>query len=125
MIVDDSRFVAHSMQAVMEDLQFQVVGVAYDGLQALDAFDKLAPDITLLDITMPNMDGVECLAKIKERSPDACVIMLSAVQDKDTIAKCVATGAAGFLQKPIRRGNTDDIGRLFRVIEQAMGRVTI
>lgn len=123
LIVDDSKFVVHAMQAVLEDLKFNVVGVAFDGLKALDAFQEKTPDIVLLDITMPNMDGVEYLGKIREQSPDARVIMLSAVQDKDTIAKCFAAGASGFLQKPIRRRNVEDIERLCTAIEQALGKV--
>lgn len=123
LIVDDSNFVTKAMQTIMEDLQFQVVGIAHDGLEALECFAKQLPDLTMLDVTMPNMDGLECLCKIKQSFPDARVVMLSAIQDEHTKEKCIEAGAAGFLQKPIRRGNLDDMGRLYKILEKALQKV--
>lgn len=120
LVVDDSKFVVHAMESILQDLQYHVAGVAYDGLQAIEKHMDCAPDVTLLDITMPNMDGLECLCKIMESSPDARVVMLSAVQDQDTISKCLECGAVGFLQKPIRKGNTDDLNRLCAAISRAL-----
>ncbi len=122
LLVDDSKFVVHAMQSILEELNYQIAGVAHDGLQAIEKHRDCGPDVTLLDITMPNMDGLECLCRIKEESPQARVIMLSAVQDPETIEKCLASGAAGFLQKPIRKGNLEDLDRLCAAIENAVGR---
>lgn len=122
LLVDDSKFVVHAMQSILEDLNYKIAGVAHDGLQAIEKHKECLPDVTLLDITMPNMDGLECLSKIKEDSPEARIVMLSAVQDPETIEKCLASGAAGFLQKPIRKGNLEDLDRLCAAIENAAGR---
>jgi two-component system, chemotaxis family, chemotaxis protein CheY len=122
LIVDDSKLVAHAMQNILEELQIHVVGIAHDGIQGLERFGECSPDVTLLDVTMPNMDGVECLAKIRELNSEAKVVMLSAVQDKDTISKCISIGAVGFLQKPIRRGNQEDLERLSQILVQATGK---
>ncbi len=58
LIVDDNKFITHAMQNILEELNFNVVGVAHDGLQGIQRFMEFWPDVTLLDITMPNMDGV-------------------------------------------------------------------
>lgn len=122
LIVDDNKFITHAMQNILEELNFNVVGVAHDGLQGIERFMEFWPDVTLLDITMPNMDGVECLCKIMEMNSTARVVMLSAVQDQHTISKCLASGASGFLQKPIRKGNADDLERLSQTLEHATGK---
>lgn len=122
LIVDDNKFITHAMRNILEEMDFNVVGVAHDGLQGIERFMEFWPDITLLDITMPNMDGLECLGKIMEMNSTARVVMLSAVQDKHTIRNCLASGAAGFLQKPIRKGNAEDLGRLSRALEHAAGK---
>jgi two-component system, chemotaxis family, chemotaxis protein CheY len=122
LIVDDNKFITQAMQNILEELDFNVVGVAHDGLQGIERFMEVWPDVTLLDITMPNMDGVECLSKIIEMNSTARVVMLSAVQDQNTISKCLASGASGFLQKPIRKGNAEDLDRLSQALEQATGK---
>ena len=122
LIVDDNKFITHAMQNILEELNFHVVGVAHDGLQGIERYMEFWPDLTLLDITMPNMDGVECLSKILEMNSTARVVMLSAVQDQNTISKCLASGASGFLQKPIRKGNAADLERLSQTLEHAIGK---
>nr|WP_261361774.1 response regulator [Aeoliella straminimaris] len=112
LVVDDSRFMTRVVKSALESLGVQVVGVAGDGLEALEQFQQHRPDVTLLDITMPNMDGLECLTRIREIDADARVVMLSAVQDEETVAKCLKLGAATFLRKPIRMGNSEDEQRL-------------
>jgi two-component system chemotaxis response regulator CheY len=122
LIVDDNKFITHTMQSILQELNFNVVAVAHDGIQGIECFMEFWPDLTLLDITMPNMDGVECLTKIMEMNSTARIVMLSAVQDQQTISKCLASGASGFLQKPIRKGNLEDLERLTHALEQAIGK---
>jgi two-component system chemotaxis response regulator CheY len=120
LIVDDSKFVVNSIQVILEELDFHVVGIAHDGLQGVDRYTECSPDVVLLDITMPNMDGIECLTRIREMNPDARVVMLSAIQDEQTINNCLGSGASGFLQKPIRKTSTADLERLCDALEQAL-----
>lgn len=122
LIVDDSKFMARGIQSVLEAMSFDVVGLAHDGVEGLAKFIELSPDVTLLDITMPNMDGVECLSKIREVDSDASVVMLSAIQDAETIDRCLRSGAYGFLQKPIRQTSVSDLNRLCRTLEEAAGK---
>ena len=121
-VVDDSKFMAKQIRSVIETMGFEVAGVGFDGLEGVALFTEHRPDVTLLDITMPNMDGVECLQKIRELDPDAAVVMLSAIRDQDTVDRCLESGARTFLQKPIRPGSPSDLSRLCDAIESAAGK---
>ena len=121
-VVDDSKFMARGLQGILESMDFDVAALAHDGFQGLEAFQEHRPDVTLLDITMPNMDGVECLQKIREIDPDAKVVMLSAIKDEATIDHCLQAGAFSFLQKPIRRTSPADLSRLCETLESAVGK---
>lgn len=123
LVVDDSKFMAKQIRSVVEGMGFEVAGVGHDGNEGLKQFEEHRPAVTLLDITMPNMDGVECLQRIRAIDPDARVVMLSAIRDQDTIDQCLDSGASGFLQKPIRPGSPDDLARLCDAIENAAQKV--
>ena len=103
LVVDDSKFMARSIRSLIEGMGFEVVAIGHDGKEGLEHFTLLGPDVTMLDVTMPNMCGLECLTRIKQLDPDARVVMLSAIQDSEMVAKCLETGADSFLQKPIRK----------------------
>lgn len=119
LVVDDSKFLARGIKAMLEGLEFDVVALGHDGQQGLDLFLQHRPDVTLLDITMPNMCGIECLTKIKAADPGANVVMLSAIQDEEIVSKCLELGAASFLQKPIRRNNEEDMTRMKETLSNA------
>ena len=120
-VVDDSAFMAKAISSVVEEVGFEVVCLAHDGIQGLERFVEHAPDVTILDITMPNMDGLECLKAIREHDEQASVVMLSAVQDQETIDQCLNAGAVAFLQKPIRKNNPEDLERLRSTLNFAVG----
>ncbi len=119
LIVDDSKFMAKVIKKMLEGMDFDVVALGRDGQQGLDLFDQHRPEVTLLDVTMPNMCGVECLAGIKAIDPEANVIMHSAIQDQEVIDKCLEIGAASFLQKPIRKDNQEDLMRMKEALQNA------
>lgn len=118
-IVDDSKFMAKALKSILDELGFPVLGVAHDGIEGFEAYKRLQPEVVLLDVTMPNMDGLQCLQHIREINPDARVVMLSAIQDSETIARCMEAGARHFLQKPIRPTSPADLNRLIESIESA------
>ena len=123
LLVDDSKFVTRTLSNILEAMDFQVLGVAHDGHEGIQQYQQLHPDVTLLDLTMPNMDGLECLNGILNLDPEARVVMLSAIQDPDTVAKCLERGACSFLQKPIRQGSPADLSRLCGTLEAAVAKV--
>lgn len=121
LVVDDSKFMAKALGTVLVELGFNVVGLGHDGIEGVALFEELRPEVTLLDVTMPNMDGVECLTKIMEIDSNARVVMLSAIQEPSTIEHCLGLGAASFLQKPIRKNDPADLNRLRETLENAAG----
>lgn len=123
LVVDDSKFMAKGLKTLLESMEFDVVGLGHDGLQGIEEFKKCRPDVTLLDVTMPNMDGLECLRAIREIDEEARVVMLSAIKDEDTISQCLEAGAQCFLEKPIRKNNPEDLQRLSDAIDSAMEKV--
>jgi two-component system chemotaxis response regulator CheY len=125
LVVDDSKFMAKALGRLLSELGFNIVGVGYDGIEGVAQFESLRPEVTLLDVTMPNMDGVECLSRIREIDSDARVVMLSAIQDPATIEHCLKLGATSFLQKPIRKDDSADLNRLRETLENAAGAVRL
>ena len=83
-----------------------VVAEASDGLEGELAYKQYAPDVVTLDITMPNMDGIECLEKIMDYDPDANVIMITAAGQQNKVIKALKEGAKKFITKPY---NVEDV----------------
>ena len=123
LIVDDSKFQAKALKKIIESLGFSVVGVGNDGLQGLELFQALRPDATLLDITMPNMDGVECLTEIRKLDPQASVVMLSAVREQEVVDRCLQLGAMRFLTKPTKSDAPEYLALLQETLDNAVAKV--
>lgn len=99
LIADDSRFSRKILQEIVEAAGCEVIDSVSDGALALDSFVKKAPDVVLLDITMPNMSGKECLAEILKNNAAAKVVMISALSSPSLETECKAIGAKAFLSK--------------------------
>lgn len=100
LIVDDSPVMRNMLVKFFTDNGFNVVGQAVDGVEALELFEKLNPDIMTLDIIMPKMRGTEVLETIMKNKPDAKVVMASSVSDARTVMKCLKIGAKQYILKP-------------------------
>ena len=103
LIVDDAAFMRLTIRQMIEPEGHTVVGEAGNGVDAISQFKKLKPDIVLLDITMPDMDGIEALKQIREADPTAKVIICSAVGQQIMIAKAIEAGAQNFIVKPFQK----------------------
>jgi DNA-binding NarL/FixJ family response regulator len=104
MLVDDHALVRMGMVALLEtDPGFRVVAEADDGVAALELFARHRPDVTLLDIRMPRLGGVDALQQLVARWPEARVIMLTTSDLDDDIERAIAAGASGYLLKKITR----------------------
>ena len=104
MLVDDHALVRMGMVALLEtDRNLRVVAEADDGVQALQLFAQHRPDVTLLDIRMPRLNGIETLRQILAKWPEARIIMLTTSDLDDDIERSIEAGACGYLLKKITR----------------------
>jgi two-component system chemotaxis response regulator CheY len=76
------------------------VGVASNGVEAIEVFRRTDPDVVTMDITMPEMDGIECVEQLVAIKPDVLILIISALADKATAVEAMEKGANGFLNKP-------------------------
>jgi DNA-binding NarL/FixJ family response regulator len=109
LIVDDHPVVRHGLQAILQtDRSLRVVGEAHDGQDALVKVEALGPRVVLMDVNMPNMDGLAATRKLKERFPRVAVVILTLYNNEQYIVEAVRAGAAGYLLKTASR---DEISR--------------
>src|SRR5271169_1866909 len=102
LIVDDSVFARKNLSKMVESFGGQVVGEAGDGITAISEYDRLTPDIVLMDITMPQMEGIEAAEKIVTQHPTARIVMVSSVGYQENIVAALQRGARHFVQKPVK-----------------------
>jgi two-component system chemotaxis response regulator CheY len=100
MIVDDSNIMRRRIERSQQFEELELVGTAADGIEALDLFKRTDPDVVTMDITMPHMDGIECIARLVELKPAIRILVVSALADKATAVEAMERGANGFLNKP-------------------------
>ncbi|MCQ9326778.1 response regulator [Neisseria dentiae] len=100
MVVDDSNIIRNRITRGSESMRFDVVATAANGRDAVQLYDVLRPDIVTMDLTMPEMNGLECIRNIISLNEDANILVVSALADKATGIKALEYGARGFLYKP-------------------------
>ena len=102
LIVDDAAFMRMMIKDILEKNGFDVVGEACNGLVAVDLYKKEKPDVVTMDITMPDMDGIEAVKAIKEFDPNAKIIMCSAMGQQSMVMDAIKAGARDFIVKPFQ-----------------------
>jgi two-component system chemotaxis response regulator CheY len=100
LIADDSQFARRNIAAVVARLGGSIVAEADNGVEAVDLYAKHRPDLVLLDITMPRLDGIGTLRTIMERDRNAIVVIVSSLGNKELVWKAISLGAKSFLTKP-------------------------
>jgi DNA-binding NarL/FixJ family response regulator len=100
LIADDHRLFAEALEAILVgDERIEVVGHASDGQEAVELVTRLAPDVVLMDISMPVLDGIEAVQAIREQPNDASILMLTGSSSRADVDRARAAGAAGYVTK--------------------------
>ena len=102
LIVDDAAFMRISIKNMLTKNGYEVVGEAENGLVAVDMYKELHPDIVTMDITMPEMTGLEALKEIVKQDPQSKVVMVSAMGQEAMVRDAIVSGAKGFIVKPFK-----------------------
>ena len=100
LIVDDSNIIRRRIERSQRLPRLQVVGTARDGREAVERFIETDPDVVTMDITMPHMNGIECVEELVRMKPGVLILIVSALADKATAVEAMEKGANGFLNKP-------------------------
>jgi len=112
LIVDDALIMRKRIKDIAERAGWEVAGEATNGEEAVELYRKESPDLVTLDIVMPKMDGVTALKRVLAADPQARVVMISAVDQKEKLSECIGSGAVDFIVKPF------DNARLRRFFEK-------
>ncbi len=105
LIVDDSRTSRKILRGLLEEAGNEVIAEAENGEEGVNKYKELKPDVTTLDITMPVMDGLEALVKIREFDNKAKVIMVTAAGQQNKMVEAIKNGASEFVTKPFEKEN--------------------
>ena len=98
LIVDDSRVFRNVLERILSPY-FKIIAKGQSGFDGLVLYQKLKPNLVLMDITMPNCSGKECLEKIIHHDPSANIVMVSSLGDEQTVSECITLGAKGYVTK--------------------------
>ncbi len=102
LIVDDAAFMRMMIKDILSKNGYDVVGEAENGAVAIEKYNELKPDLVTMDITMPEMDGIEALKKIKQGDPSARIVMCSAMGQQAMVVEAIQAGAKDFIVKPFQ-----------------------
>lgn len=115
LVVDDAAFMRMMIKDILTKNGYDVVGEAENGLKAVEKYQELRPDLTTMDITMPEMDGITAVKQIKQLDPGAKVIMCSAMGQQAMVIEAIQSGARDFIVKPFQPD------RVLEAVRKAVG----
>ena len=115
LICDDAAFMRMMIKDILTKNGYNVAGEAENGAKAVEKYAEVKPDLVLMDITMPEMDGIQALKKIKGSDPSAMVIMCSAMGQQAMVIEAIQSGAKDFIVKPFQAD------RVISAVQKAIG----
>ncbi|MBF0101206.1 MAG: response regulator [Desulfobacterales bacterium] len=113
LIIDDALFMRKLIRQALEPFGFEI-NEAENGLEGINKFNEFNPDVTTLDIVMPEMDGLEVLKRIRDQKPNSPVVMITAVDQRESMLKAMKLGVTDFIVKPF------DEDRVISAVEKAI-----
>lgn len=117
LIIDDSQFIIKHLSQIFMSRDFDIIGTAENGKSGIELFKRMHSEVDLvtLDITMPEMDGLEALKQIKAFDPNAVVIMVTAIGTAESVKEAIKLGAKGYIVKPLDREKViERIGQILK-----------
>ncbi len=115
LIVDDATFMRMMVKDILEKNGYEVIGEANNGIKAVEIYKAENPDIVTMDITMPEMDGIEAVKQIKAFDPSATIVMCSAMGQQSMVMDAIKAGAKDFIVKPFQAD------RVLEAIKKVLG----
>ncbi len=115
LIVDDAAFMRAMLKRILKDAGYEIVGEAVNGREAVQLYEELTPDVVTLDMVMPEMGGMEALQAIRSRDPEAKVVIVSAVDQRENLLEAIRSGATEYIVKPF------DESRVMKAVRRALG----
>ena len=115
LICDDAAFMRMMIKDILTKNGYEVVGEAANGAEGVEKYSQLKPDLVMMDITMPEMNGIDALKKIKENDSNANVIMCSAMGQQAMVIESIQAGAKDFIVKPFQ------VERVIEAVQKAIG----
>ncbi len=115
LICDDAAFMRVMIKDILTKNGYEVAGEAENGIKAVEKYAETKPDLVMMDITMPEMDGIQALKKIKEVDPGATIIMCSAMGQQAMVIESIQSGAKDFIVKPFQAD------RVLEAVKKAIG----
>lgn len=109
LIVDDAMFMRQTLKTMLEKNDYEIVGMAEDGAEAIAMFKELSPDIITMDITMPRMSGLEALGEIKGIDSNVKIVMITAMGQETMVREAIVSGASNFIVKPFKEKKIIDV----------------
>ena len=103
LVVDDAKFMRKLYEAILEDEPHELVATASNGTEGVDAYEEHDPDVVIMNIRMPILDGIEATDEITDRDPDATVVICSGNQQEEKMKAAIRAGASDYVTKPFQR----------------------
>ncbi|MDB6166921.1 MAG: cheY 4 [Lacunisphaera sp.] len=119
LLTDDEAHIRKFVSLVLKQCGATTVLEASDGAMAVAMFEQHKPDLVLLDVNMPHLDGLQTLGRLMQIDPDAVVVMLTSLTNRRTVEECLRLGAAGYIRKDIPREEL--LVQLQRIIQESFG----
>ncbi len=119
LLTDDEAHIRKFLGLVLKRLGNPVIIEAANGQEAVTLYEKHKPDLVLLDVNMPVMDGVQALTQIRKHDPEALIIMLTSLTNRQTVEQCASLGALDYLRKDLPR--EEMIAQLTQIINDCFG----
>jgi two-component system chemotaxis response regulator CheY len=117
LIADDASFMRQMIREIIEPEGHEVVGEATNGIEAVDLYNELSPDLVTMDIVMPKRSGIDAVKAILSQHPTACIVMCSALGQETLVMEALQAGARDFIVKPFKPDSV--VSTISKILEKS------